>query len=88
MRRCLAELTLLVLCLRLSGAPGGECRAQAAAGLCRFAAETKTVLCSNMTSLRGLSDIRHMMGTDLERLEIHNSQGGIHHITIRTFRIL
>ena len=75
MRRCGAELTIFVICLRLSGAP-----APAAAGICRFAAETKTVLCSNMTSLRGLSDIRpdggHLMGTDLERLEIHNSQGG------------
>ena len=68
MRRCAAELTIFVLCLRLSGAPAP------AAGICRFAAETKTVLCSNMTSLRGLSDTRP--GTDLERLEIHNSQGG------------
>ena len=68
MRRCAAELTIFVLCLRLSGAPAP------AAGICRFAAETKTVLCSNMTSLRGLSDIRP--GGHLERLEIQNSQGG------------
>lgn len=75
MRRCGAELTIFVLCLRLPGAP-----APAAAGICRFAAETKTVVCSNMTSLGGLSDIRP---GGLERLEIHNSQGGF---TI--FRIL
>ena len=86
MRRCAAaELTMFVLCLRLSGSPGGDC--QPAAGVCRFAAQTKTVLCSNMTSLRGLSD-NNVMGADLERIEIHNSQGGIHHINIRTFRIL
>ena len=82
MRRCAAtvELTMFVLCLRLSGSPGGEC--QPAAGVCRFAAETKTVLCSNMTSLRSLSD-NIVMGADLERIEIHNSQGKRiqHHLT-------
>ena len=87
MARCAAELAVFFLCLRLSSRPGGESRVSAgvSAGLCRFTAETKTVLCSNMTSLRGLADSDISEGTHLgtgtlERIEIFNSQERILYI--------